>query len=146
MAQAVIGERITAEMLRGNPARLRRERTMRGLFFSAAFLSVLISLAIILSLAGGALDFLRKVQISSLWSEGWLPRIGQFDIKTILAGTIIVAGIAMLVAAPLGLGRRAVPLGIREAPRPPLPEADPRNARERAQRGDGVLRAPDHQP
>ena len=77
---------------------------MRGLFFSAAFLSVLISLAIILSLAGGAFDFLRKVQISSLWSEGWLPRLGQFDIKTILAGTIIVAGIAMLVAAPLGLG------------------------------------------
>lgn len=104
MAQAVIGEPLTAERLRGNPARLRRERTMRGLFFSAAFLSILISLAIILSLAGGAFDFLRKVQLSSLWSEGWLPRLGQFDIKTILAGTIIVAGIAMLVAAPLGLG------------------------------------------
>jgi phosphate transport system permease protein len=77
---------------------------MRGLFFATAALSVVITVAIILSLAGGAADFLSKVQLSTLWSDGWFPRRNMFDIKTIVAGTIIVAAIAMFVAAPLGLG------------------------------------------
>jgi phosphate transport system permease protein len=77
---------------------------MRGLFFAAAFLSVAISVGIVLSLSGGAIEFLGKVEFSTLWSEGWFPRRNLFDVKTILAGTLIVAGIAMLVAVPLGLG------------------------------------------
>jgi phosphate transport system permease protein len=104
MAQAAVQGRITAEVLRGNPARLRRERTMRNIFFSAALLSVLISIAIVLSLLGGTVDFLRKVDLSTLWSDGWFPRNNLFDVKTIVAGTLIVAVIAMFVAAPLGLG------------------------------------------
>lgn len=104
MAQAVIPRRIAAETLRGDPVRLRRERRMRTLFFSAAFLSVVISVGIVLSLAGGALDFLRKVDLSTLWGSGWIPRNNLFDVKTIVAGTLIVAAIAMIVAAPLGLG------------------------------------------
>jgi phosphate transport system permease protein len=95
---------VTVEALRGDPSRLRRERAMRGLFFAAALLSVLISVAIVLSLMGGATSFLSKVRPSSLWSAGWFPRRGLFDVKTLLAGTIIVALIAMVVAAPLGLG------------------------------------------
>jgi ABC-type phosphate transport system permease subunit len=87
MAQAVVPSRINVEVLRGNPARLRRERVMRGLFFSAAFLSVVISVGIVVSLAGGTLDFLRKVPLSTLWSDGWFPRNNLFDIKTIVAGT-----------------------------------------------------------
>jgi phosphate transport system permease protein len=104
MSEAVIGPRVTAEVLRGNPSRLRRERRMRRIFFSAAALSVGISVGIVLSLVGGTLDFLRKVDLSTLWSAGWLPRNNLFDVKTIVAGTLIVALIAMLVAAPLGLG------------------------------------------
>jgi phosphate transport system permease protein len=104
MAQAVATGRITAEVLRGNPARLRRERRMRGIFFAAAALSVVISVAIVLSLLGGTVDFLRKVDLSTLWSDGWLPRNNLFDVKTIVAGTLIVALIAMVVATPLGLG------------------------------------------
>jgi len=104
MAEVVIGGRITAEVLRGNPSRLRRERRMRRVFFSAAALSVVISVGIVLSLVGGTFDFLRKVDLSTLWSDGWLPRNNLFDVKTIVAGTLIVALIAMVVAAPLGLG------------------------------------------
>jgi phosphate transport system permease protein len=104
MAQAVIEGSVTLDALRGDVRRLRRERVMRGLFFATAALSVVITVAIILSLAGGAADFLRKVQLSTLWSEGWFPRRNLFDIKTIVAGTVIVATIAMFVAAPLGLG------------------------------------------
>jgi phosphate transport system permease protein len=104
MAQAVIEGSVTLDALRGDVRRLRRERLMRGLFFATAALSVVITVAIILSLAGGAADFLSKVQLSTLWSDGWFPRRNMFDIKTIVAGTIIVAAIAMFVAAPLGLG------------------------------------------
>ncbi len=104
MAQAVVRTRINVEVLRGDPARLRREHVMRGLFFSAAFLSVVISVGIVVSLAGGAFDFLSKVHLSTLWSDGWFPRNNLFDIKTIIAGTLIVAAIAMIVAVPLGLG------------------------------------------
>ena len=57
---------------------------MRSLFFSAAFLSVVISAGIVFSLAGGAFDFLRKVNLSTLWSAGWFPRNNLFDVKTIL--------------------------------------------------------------
>lgn len=104
MAHAVIEGTVTLEALRGDLRRLRRERIMRGIFFAAAAFSVVITVAIILSLAGGAVDFLSKVQLSTLWSDGWFPRRNMFDIKTIVAGTVIVAAIAMLVAAPLGLG------------------------------------------
>jgi phosphate transport system permease protein len=77
---------------------------MRGLFFSAAFLAVVISVAIVASLAGGAMQFLSKVDFGTLWSRGWFPRRNLFDVKTIFVGTLMVSVIAMVVAAPLGLG------------------------------------------
>jgi phosphate transport system permease protein len=77
---------------------------MRSLFFGAALFSVLISVAIVLSLAGGAIDFLSKVDLATLWSRGWFPRRNLFDVKTIFIGTLIVSAIAMVVAAPVGIG------------------------------------------
>lgn len=95
---------VSLESLKGNPGRRRRERFMHLLFFGAAGLSVLVSVAIIFSLFGGALDFLTKVRPSTLWSRGWFPRRDLFDIKTIVVGTLIISIIAMAVAVPLGLG------------------------------------------
>jgi phosphate transport system permease protein len=103
MAQ-IAAPRLTIDELRGTPTRRRREHRMRTLFFAAAFLSVVISVAIVASLGGGAVDFLRKVDLSTLWSSGWFPRRNSFDVKTIVAGTFVVAAIAMVVAAPIGLG------------------------------------------
>jgi phosphate transport system permease protein len=90
--------------LSGSRPRLRRERRVRFLFGSAAVTSILISLLIVGSLVGETWSFLRHVDLSKLWSIGWFPRRGMFDIKTVLAGTLLVAFIAMVVAAPLGLG------------------------------------------
>jgi phosphate transport system permease protein len=106
MAQIAAGgpRGLTIGDLHGARGRHRKERTMRGLFFAAAFLSVVISVAIVLSLAGGAIDFLSKVDLGALWTEGWFPRRNLFDIRTIVAGTLIIAAIAMVVATPLGLG------------------------------------------
>jgi phosphate transport system permease protein len=96
--------RLTLADLAGARSRHRRERTMRALFFGAALFSVLISIGIVTSLTGGAVDFLSKVDLSTLWSSGWFPRRNLFDVKTIVAGTVIVSLIAMVVATPLGLG------------------------------------------
>ena len=77
---------------------------MRGAFWGAALFSVLLSGLIVVSLIGEAVNFLRTVEWSALWDIGWFPRRGMFDLRTIVVATLIIAGIAMLVAAPLGLG------------------------------------------
>jgi phosphate transport system permease protein len=91
--------------LRGSPARRRKELIIQRIFQGTAVLSVIIGAAIVLSLAGRALDFLFAVDLSRLFSpSGWFPRRGFYDLRTIVAGTLIISAIAMLVAAPLGLG------------------------------------------
>lgn len=90
--------------LEGNPARIRRERIVRRLFLAAAALSLVISALIVLSLIGEAFAFLRVIDIGSLTDDGWFPRRGRFDIATIVAGTVLVAGLGMIVATPLGIG------------------------------------------
>lgn len=95
---------LTDDFLSGNPARHRREKIVHAIFKTAAVLSVLISAAIVLSLAGRAFAFITQVDLSSLWSSGWFPRRGLYDIRTIVVGTFVIAGIGMAVATPLGLG------------------------------------------
>jgi phosphate transport system permease protein len=90
--------------LRLDPGRRRREWTIHRLFMGAAALSIVISAAIVLSLVGNALSFAVRVDPAALWTEGWFPRRGMYDIRTLLAGTLIIAGVAMLIAAPLGIG------------------------------------------
>jgi phosphate transport system permease protein len=90
--------------LRGSARRRRKERVVRGLFLAAGVFSVLISALIVFSLIGRAIQFLSEVHLSSLWSIGWFPRRGLFDIRTILVGTLLIVGVAMVVAVPLGLG------------------------------------------
>jgi phosphate transport system permease protein len=90
--------------LRIAPRRRRREGTIRFLFIAAAAFSIAVSAAIVLSLIGNALTFFIQVDKAALVAEGWFPRRGMYDIRTILVGTLLIAGIAMLVAAPLGLG------------------------------------------
>ena len=93
-----------AATLGGDRRRQRREVFWRLLFLGAAATSILITIAIVVSLGGEAWVFISNVDLSSLWEIGWFPRRGMFDIRTIVVGTLLVAGIAMLVATPLGLG------------------------------------------
>jgi phosphate transport system permease protein len=95
--------RLTALDLRVAPRRRRREGMVRIAFAAAAGMTVVVSAAIVLSLVGNAISFIASVDLAALWSDGWFPRRGLYDIKTIVAGTLIIAGIAMLVAAPLGI-------------------------------------------
>jgi phosphate transport system permease protein len=93
-----------ATLLRGSARRRRKETAVRLLFQGAALLSLVISIAIVIALIGQAVSWLFDIELGMLWGEGWFPRQDTFDLVTLLAGTLIVAGIAMLVAAPLGLG------------------------------------------
>jgi phosphate transport system permease protein len=95
---------VDLDALRGSSRRRRKESLIRALFLGAAIVSILISAAIVFSLIGKALLFITSVDIGALWSTGWFPRRGLFDLKTIIAGTLIISGIAMIVATPLGLG------------------------------------------
>ena len=96
--------RLSVADLRGSAARRRRELVVRSVFLLAASISILVSVLIILSLAGEALTFITQVDPARLFERGWFPRRDLYSIQTIVAGTLLVAGIGMLVAAPLGLG------------------------------------------
>jgi phosphate transport system permease protein len=96
--------RLSLEDLRGPAARRRRETLVRGAFLVAAASSVIISLLIVLALAGEAWNFISKVNLAELVTDGWLPRRGRYDISTLVAGTLVITGVAMLIATPLGIG------------------------------------------
>lgn len=94
----------SVESLQGAPGRFRKETAIRSVFFTAAALSIIISALIVLSLAGEAWTFVSGVDFSSLWTDGWFPRRGMYDVKTIFVGSVLVTLVAMLVAGPLGMG------------------------------------------
>ena len=94
----------TLEDFRGSRSRMRTERAVRSVLFLAALLSIVVSVLIVASLVGEAWTFVSQVEAASLWSDGWFPRRGIYDIKTLLVGTLVVTAIAMAVAVPLGLG------------------------------------------
>lgn len=96
--------RYTIDDFRGSPGRLRKERAIRTVLFAAASTTIVISALIVLSLVGEAWTFVSQVEIASLWTDGWFPRRGMYDVKTLLVGSLIVTVIAMAVAVPLGLG------------------------------------------
>jgi phosphate transport system permease protein len=90
--------------LEGSPSRRRKESAIRGVLVAAAAVSLLISAGIVVALLFRALNFLSDVELGSLWSGIWRPRQLQFDLPSLFLGSLIVTLIAMIVAAPLGLG------------------------------------------
>lgn len=99
------GATLTIGQLSGDKRRHRRETAIKGSMLATALVSVLVSAAIIFTLFDEAFVFIRDVDWSNTWGQiGWFPRRGIYDIPTILVATLMVTGIAMVVATPLGLG------------------------------------------
>ncbi len=105
----------TVPDLSGDPRRHRREGRIRRVLTAAAAVSVVISVAIVLSLVSDTWDFLSFLVrgddttaapgLGALLSgQGWRPADLAFDLRTILIASAIISGIAMAVAVPLGLG------------------------------------------
>ena len=96
---------VTLEDLAAPTRRRVRENTVRSLLFVAALVSVLISALILWSLFREAWTFIVGVDWGVTWGEiGWYPRRGIYDVPTLLVSSLITTAVAMLVAAPIGLG------------------------------------------
>ncbi len=92
------------EALQGPRSRTRTEGAIRAGFLAAAALSLVVSAAIVASLVGEAWTFVSQVEPSALWGDRWAPRFGDYDIKTLVVGSLIVTGVSVLVSVPIGLG------------------------------------------
>ena len=85
----------------------RGERVVESLLAAAAFLSVLTTFGIIVSLLDGTRAFLSEVPLRDfVLGTVWTPLFanGSFGVLPILSATLLITGIAMVVAVPLGLG------------------------------------------
>ena len=96
---------LTVDQLQIAPSRRHREVVIRYILLVAALVSVLVSALIVWSLLREAWTFITGVVWADTWGQqGWFPRRGLYDIPTIVVPSVIVTGIAMVVAGPLGLG------------------------------------------
>lgn len=95
---------LTLDDLRGDTRRTRVEQLTHTVLFLAAAVSIVISALIVYSLISEAWTFVTKVEWATVWSEGWFPRRGQYDIKTLIVASIIVTGVGLALAGPIGLG------------------------------------------
>lgn len=119
--------------LQGDRKRARREAIYHRVFTAAAAFSIVISVLIVVSLLREAILFLTGVRldwpvffqgdvpfvgarseffeqtgngvvIADLWTSGWFPRRGLFDVKTLLVASLGTTFVAMLIATPIGVG------------------------------------------
>ena len=80
---------------------------MEGALAAAAFLSVLTTIGIVLSLLDGTVAFLGEIPLSDfLFGTEWTPLFanGAYGVLPILSATLLITGLAMIVAVPFGLG------------------------------------------
>ncbi len=105
--------------LAGNSRRHFREGLVRFLVSGAAIGSIIITVGIVASLVYRAGQYVWSLISPSaedldacggevgpglLWGDQWAPRFCEFDIKTLLIGSVVVTLVAMVIATPLGLG------------------------------------------
>jgi phosphate transport system permease protein len=94
---------VPVSRLSGDPARRRRERLVSRILVLSALVSVVISAFIVLALLFEAIEFLRSIDLGDLFGAGWFPRRGQYDLITLILGSLIITLIGILIAAPIGL-------------------------------------------
>jgi phosphate transport system permease protein len=85
------------------------ERIIIGLLFACGAISILTTLGIVFVLFSEALGFFRDVSIITFLTDtAWQPfggiERGRFGVLPLVLGTVLVTGIAILVAVPLGIG------------------------------------------
>jgi phosphate transport system permease protein len=100
----MINASLTLSDLHGSRSRRRREAVIRRLLLAAAATSIVITTLIVYALIREAWTFVSQVEAAALWADGWFPRRGLYDLRTLFAGSLIVTGVAMLVAVPVGFG------------------------------------------
>ena len=76
----------------------------RGAMFAAAFLMLLVVVAMILALASHSTLSIRQFGLGFLTSREWDPIKGQFGALAFIYGTIVSSLIALIISVPLSLG------------------------------------------
>ena len=104
VGHAVVTGPVTIEALSGSRDRRDRESAMRTIMLVAALVSILVTALIIFSLIRDALTFMINIEWATVWTSGWFPRRGFYDVKTLIVSTGLVVGVSTLIAAPVGLG------------------------------------------
>ena len=82
------------------------EDLIKGLLVLAALISILTTTGIVLSLVGETIEFFREVPVADyLFGTKWTPLFepASFGVLPLVTGTLLITGIGMLVAVPLGL-------------------------------------------
>ncbi|MCC7260858.1 MAG: phosphate ABC transporter permease subunit PstC [Alphaproteobacteria bacterium] len=98
----------------GFPARYRVERLGHGIILFCALVSILITVAILLSVLFEAIRFFNLIPMHEfLFGTHWSPQMalradqagssGSFGAVPLFAGTLLITLVAMLVAIPVGL-------------------------------------------
>jgi phosphate transport system permease protein len=84
----------------------RGEQVIKALLFTAAAISVLTTVLILVALLKEAVSFFGDVGLDFFSDSTWAPLFepASFGIRQLLVGTFMVTGIAILVAVPIGLG------------------------------------------
>ena len=95
---------ITLDDLRGDRRRVRKEAAVKVVLLAAAAVSIAVSAGIVVALVGRAWSFVQDVDLGTLGGDNWAPRSEDFSLKALLTGTLLVTGIAMVLAVPVGLG------------------------------------------
>jgi phosphate transport system permease protein len=83
------------------------EDLIKALLILAALISVLTTTGIVIALLRETIDFFGEVGVWEFLSGGkWTPLFEppSFGVRPLIVGTFLITGIALLVAAPLGLG------------------------------------------
>ncbi len=86
-------------------SRTAREQTYRVLFLLCGLLSILTTVAIILTLLGDALTFWNEVPITDfLLGTNWSPQIeGEYGVLPLVSGTLMITVGSALIALPIGV-------------------------------------------
>jgi phosphate transport system permease protein len=82
------------------------EDLIKGLLMLAAFISVLTTTLIVISLIEETISFFREVPVGDyLFGTEWSPLFepASFGVLPLVVGTLVVSAVAMVVAVPLGL-------------------------------------------
>jgi len=103
---ALLGPVAETRSMRRKPKGRVGEGIIRIILFTCAAVSILTTFGIIAVLLGETISFFRQVPIFDfLTGTRWTPLFAskQFGVLPLVNGTLLVAGIALIVAAPLGL-------------------------------------------
>ena len=91
----------------GTARRRWHEDVIKAVLFGAAAISVLTTIGILLSLLEGTFEFFGEVGVwEFITGTEWAPLFSEpsFGVIPLVTGTLLVTGIALVVAIPLGLG------------------------------------------